>query len=190
LFVETDGRESVLNLGWKDRLTKDWKWMRLWASPDVEPERLVSVAGKCRLTWESFTKRRTFPYGLTWLQSVIDPMTGEPRITPGAKGLSCATFILAMFLSVGIELVREDEWPVRQDDDRKWLEGLRCVSWSSSEMHEQLKGEIDAGCKRIQPQEVIGACACAALPARFSESTKAGRLALDKLEAYLATPKC
>lgn len=39
---------AVLHLGWQDYLSRHWEWARLWATPDVEPERLLSIAGLCR----------------------------------------------------------------------------------------------------------------------------------------------
>jgi hypothetical protein len=97
---------------------------------------------------------------------------------PGAKGLTCATFILAVFNSVGVKLVDEEGWPIRQDEDRRFLEVVR--NFATSEHLALLEQEINEGCKRIQPQEVLGACACA-LPATFDASCEAGAQILGKL---------
>lgn len=113
LYRTHDQKAAVLHLGWQDQLCNDWGWQKLWAAPEVEPERLTSIAGLCRRIWERFERDRTFPYALRFAGSFFS-QTGQLRMGEGAKGLTCATFILAVFNSAGISLVSEDEWPIRR----------------------------------------------------------------------------
>lgn len=74
----------------------------------------------------------------------------------------------------------ETDWPIRQADDLVFLEVARRIT---SESHfAVLKGEVEAGCKRIRPEEVLGACSCD-LPAKFEASKAAGDKAIEKLAA-------
>lgn len=174
-----NGRDAVLHLGWQDRLYYEWRWLRLWAVPDVEPELLTSIAGMCRMIWAEYESKRQFPYALRFSQSSFSP-SGQLRLGPGAKGLTCATFVLAVFNAVGVRLVDEQDWPIRKDDDRQFLEFVRPL-FASREHLAILEREVEEGCKRIRPDELIGACACA-LPAKFNPSREAGDRAVQKLE--------
>lgn len=175
----SNARAAVLHLGWKDVLSYDWKWLRLWAVPDVDPTVLTSIAGLCRLIWSEYESSRQFPYGLTFAQSSFSS-SGQLILGEESKGLTCATFVLAVFNAVGVSLVDEQDWPIRKDDDRKFLEFVRL--FASSEHFAILEREVEAGCKRIRPDELIGACACA-LPAKFSASRKAGDKAVQQLNS-------
>lgn len=52
--------EKVIHLGWQDHLCNNWPWSKLWAAPEVEPERLVSISGICRRIWKRFEKTKNF----------------------------------------------------------------------------------------------------------------------------------
>jgi hypothetical protein len=183
LYRGAGASTAVLHLGWEDRVSDEWDWPRLWASPEVEPERLASVAALCRRIWTRFVQTRTFPYGLG-LGATIDPITGSVvpgGPGPGARGLTCATLAVQAFRAVGIEMILvDDSWPVREQQDRAFL--ARIQRFCSPPMYEALKADVDAGCKRIQPQEVVAACAVSPLPARFKACDRRGKRVLAKLD--------
>jgi len=166
---------SVLHLGWEDSLSRAWKWPRFWAAPDVEPERLSVVAGLCRLIWARFQKTKRFPYGLKFNASF--DADGRLQLREG-RGLTCATFVLAVFASAGITVVNERDWPVRKDDDEAFLRDAE--RFASSELLAALREEIAKGCQRFRPEEVLGAFACV-IPAEFV----AARTAADRLVGRL-----
>lgn len=156
---------SFLHLGWEDRMSESWYWERLWAAPDVPAPRLFSVAAKIRLVLKRFQQNKSFPYQLRFAGTHFD-QNGQLQFGPGSTGLTCATFVLAIFKSEGIDLVKEDTWDVREEDDREFLEQIR--SFASSGHFARLEAEVDQGCIRVRPAEVLGACACS-LPASFGE---------------------
>jgi hypothetical protein len=163
-----DGEVEFLHLGWQDTLSKEWTWCTLWAAPDVESERLVSVAGMCRLVWARFLASQTFPYALRFSGTTFS-VTGQLVLGEGAQGLTCATFVLAVFKSVGVSLVDESDWPVRPEDDRRFLETVR--SFAAPNHFALLQAEVNNGVVRIRPEEVIGACS-QQLPARVHRRQK------------------
>lgn len=161
LHRNVDGEAEVLHLAWKDNLVLGWEgnagpWRRLWAAPCVEPERLMSIAGKCRLIRKKFREKQKFPSAIRFAQSTFTP-GGHLVLGEGSKGLTCATFVLAVFNSMGIALVDEDDWPIRQEDDRQYLKSVS--SFAKPEHLTKLTDEVEAGVRRVQPQEVVGACA-------------------------------
>lgn len=177
-------RDAVLHLGWQDTLYDDWHYQRLWAAPDAEPERLRSVAGYCRRIWSRFLVAKSFPYGLGFDDSTFSP-DGQLRLGPRAAGLTCATFVLAVFNAVGVRLVDETTWPVRRDDDREWLETLR--RFASPAHFARLEQQIEAGAVRIRPDEVLGACAVVP-PAGFEAAAAAGGALLPRLPRLPGRP--
>lgn len=156
---------SVLHLGWQDYLSDSWDWARLWAVPDVPASRLFTVAAMARLVWRRFQKNRSFPYQLRFAGTHFD-QNGQLQFGEGSKGLTCATFVLAIFKSVGVDLIVEETWPIRSDDDRAFLESIR--DFASQEHFARLEEEVDQNCIRIRPTEVLGSCKCS-LPVTFDD---------------------
>lgn len=101
----------------------------------------------------------------------------------GARGLTCATFILAVFNAMGVTLVDEGDWPVREEDDRAFLAAV--AKFASPAHFAMLRAEVDERCGRIQPDEVLGACACR-LPAKFDCTRTAADRVLERLAKALA----
>ena len=149
------GAVSVLHLGWEDRLRSGWNWRKLWATPEVELERLRSVAGLCRLIWSEFERTRLFPYALKFENTKFSS-EGRLILGEGERGLTCATFILAVFKSVGIQLVDESQWPVRAEENEAFLESI--TAFATPAHLQALKREVAQGVQRIPPQEVVAAC--------------------------------
>ena len=170
-------KAAVLHLGWQDYLSRDWEWTRMWAAPDVEPERLVSVAGLCRRIWRTYERSRTSPYAIRFAGTSFSA-DGQLVLGEGARGLTCATFLLAVFKAVGIELVDEADWPVREEADRAFLDTIS--NFATAEHLALLRAEVAEGCARIHPDEVLGACACP-LPARFAPAREAADRIVERL---------
>lgn len=170
---------AVLHLGWQDYLSQDWTWTRLWAAPDVEPERLVSVAGLCRRIWRTYEQNRTFPYAIRFAGTSFST-DGQLVLGEGARGLTCATFILAVFKAMGIELVDEMDWPIREEADQVFLNTIS--SFATAEHLALLQAEIDEGCNRIHPDEVLGACA-GPPPAKFASAREVADHIVERLDS-------
>lgn len=178
MYRGTDGGSEILHLAWNDKLSRDWPWRRMWACPVLEPERLRSLSGQCRQIWRRYQANRRFAYSLAYHGTSFD-VSGQIKLGPGARGLTCASFVLALFKYVGIELINEDDWPVRTTED---LEFLASIEGIASRAHfDSLMREVVEGCKRIRPDEVLGACACVELPAMFAPT----RLHADEIVARL-----
>jgi hypothetical protein len=160
-------------------MSDKWPWKKLWLVPDAEPEELFAVAALCRLIWATFEQEGKFPYGIRFGSSCFN---AAGRLVPGknSKGLTCATFILAVFESMNIQLVHEQEWPVRTLDDRAWLESLR--PFATPAIYERLKEEIDGRVIRIRPEEVSGACVHRS-PCGFKDSSATSLDVLALLDA-------
>jgi hypothetical protein len=80
---------------------------------------------------------------------------------------------------VGINLLDESTWPSRREEDLAWVRTLE--AFATPEHVERLLQEVSAGAIRLRPQEVLGACTCATLPADFATAARGGSTVLEML---------
>jgi hypothetical protein len=179
LLYRRGGEVSALHLGWKDRLLDEWSWSGMWTTPSAPIEKLAFAAGMCRLVWRRFERLGRFAYGIGFEGTTFDA-TGRLVLGPNSHGLTCATLILAVMESAGIPVVDESTWPVRTEKDREFLDFVR--PFATPEHFAVLESEVNAGVRRIHPDEVVGACALDQRPANF----EAARLAADEVLRRLA----
>lgn len=174
------GQVHHLHLGWEDYLSRNWSWPGVGALPSADDSRLKSAAAKCRQIWRRFETDRKMPYGLAWRGSRFTA-SGVLELAPGARGLTCATFVLAVLKSVGIELVAEDTWPDRLEETDEFI--TRVGGDPPSPIAEGMRQELVSGARRITPDEVVGACLVEPLPATFAAASAAAREVVNLLDA-------
>ncbi|WLD14897.1 hypothetical protein [Planctellipticum variicoloris] len=145
-----------LHLAWHFHLLEepceDAVW---WIRPGVDDERLVQVAAIGRKVWRSNGKR--VPYGFSHPNDAFDAATGQLLFGPTRHGLTCASFVLAVFHCAGIPLIDYDDWPARPDDadwQRQIIETLELRNCDKAHVVD-VRGQI--GAVRYRPGEVAGA---------------------------------
>lgn len=178
---------AFLHLGWNNYLFQDWQDHRLWAIPPVDPAVLRSVAGMCRRVLRAHQDGSNVPYFLRYQGSYFDGQ-GRLCLTPGARGLTCSTFVLAMFQSVQCQIVDEESWPFRHDGDLQFLLWLSAQFDQGSAHLDHVRAmynQTDPSVRRIHPQEVLGACTASALPVDFDTANTAAIAVMHQLLDYL-----
>lgn len=79
--------------------------------------------------------------------------------SPNGEGLTCATFVLAVFQDFGFCLMKYDEWPKRASDKAfhtdMFLTLIRSPANPSQEHLDSVRKNID--CVRYRPIEVVAA---------------------------------
>ena len=89
---------------------------------------------------------------------------------PHGKGLTCVNFVMLLFKNAGLVVLDRADWPHRLEDvafQRQTLSGLErwCIQQSPDKRLTDedrahllaVKAEIDSGCVRIRPEELLGA---------------------------------
>lgn len=159
------------------RLGNDYGWLEI----SLPLPRARVLVAQCVRIMERY-EHRGLPYGFKYACAQFDSK-GEYKAN-GDKGLTCATFVLAVFESAGLELLRRNEWILRTGDksDRQRMvchireagDEERAVMLESDE-------EIDA--PRIRPQEVAaaGTADVAELPLGFRDAASRGKAIEDEL---------
>ncbi len=108
-------------------------------------------------------------YGLTFDGQTFD-VDGKLVSGPSGSGLTCVTFVMAVFASRGVELLERNEWHERHDDDnvRTLLAGMHWETLSDATIR-QMQQQLPTGV-RFRPRELAGGantrCPCPFAQAR------------------------
>ena len=174
-----------LHLAWHFDLRHDApRHSYLWVDPAITARRLVQVAAVCRLVWRA-NGRNAIPYGFGPPSDCLAADTGEYLFGPTGFGLTCATFVLAVFHRAGLKLVRYAAWPIGRPGDPEWqrriVEELRNHTPTATLEHVRAI-ERDIGTTvRFRPEEVAGAATVTPQPAGFHIACERGEQILIRL---------
>lgn len=155
----------------------------IWETPNIHPLKLKMVAAKCLSIIEIQSKNTNLlPYAFGYQgKRHFDKEGIYSNQTQGDEyGMSCATFILTVFNSVGVDLLDWKKW-IDRDEDREIFRKLLLLLRRGvkdnlvSELHyENVKNEINV--PKIRPEEVFSSVYCTNLPMQFSCSDYLGSL--------------
>lgn len=147
----------LLNLAWHHDLKNEAPTDEyLWIESNIHARRALQLAALCRKIWRS--NDSGIPFAFSVPNDCFDTATGKFLLGPTRFGLTCATFVIAVFRGAGIHLMKLDTWPARDDDvewQRQIVKALRSRPGASNDHIEAIESEI--GCVRFRPEEVAGA---------------------------------
>jgi hypothetical protein len=170
LFRDRAGALRWLHLAFHHRLTHEDppEGLRHVAST-LDPERLALVAAMC----ERVVRRqgRNLPYGFRY-DATRFAQDGALRLGPEERGLTCATFVLAIYRSVGVEVLKLPEWPERPDDVTRFEALLQLLAAHGAERAHVSAVKQETGARRYRPAEVAGGSSCAP-PCGFADAERA-----------------
>ena len=138
------------------------------------------VAAFCRFVGQKCAKNK-IPYGFQLPSECLNSQ-GEWNLGRVGKGLTCATFVLAVFQAQRLDIAQLDDWQPRASDlawKRKVIEALRA---RAPEQASYLEAN-DLECVRYRPEEVAGAAASGKYPAGFQDAADLGNRILDVLKS-------
>ena len=185
---------SILHLFWHEAIENETfpgspKWEKMaWAVPELDPAVLPTITGFCRRIAKVKPK---IPYALYCDESVSFSNDAKELIF-GKRGfgLTCSTFILAVFQSQLIPLVDYKSWPkLTPKEVQEWktiierlFEDLR-HHYPFTDVHLSKVRKEAVEC-RYKPCDVVGACTAPPYPATF----KLARPASDEISKQLPLP--
>jgi hypothetical protein len=144
----------------------------------INRDKLVAIADFCARINRANAGGR-MPYSFQFDPDInFDFRTGALNTTTHAKGLTCSTFVVAVFRSSLNDLVREITWPRQADAED--IESRKAVleMWRKSGRPELIARaqEIEPTIEtmRIRPEQVAGACLQNRLPVGFRRATLNG----------------
>ena len=125
---------------------------------------------------------KNIPYGIEYSSIRYFSDDGTYLLLERNCGLTCSTFVLALFRDFAYELVDIDSWEKRSDDE-EWQKNIIKSMKSQSERHSDLYPAtyIDAQVAKIgiavrfRPEEVaVSAHLCDGTPIKFDEAKREG----------------
>jgi hypothetical protein len=184
------GQVLMLHLRWHHRLTNGASEPHfLWIDPAVIPrQRQIQVAAICRHIWRAH-QSDGIPYGFSPPNDCFDEHTFRYLLGPTRHGLTCATFVLAVFHRAGIQLVEYTSWPTDRPGDAEWQAHMVNELERTGATPEHTEAvRSDLGSARYRPEEVAGAATAAHLPAPFYFTQAQGERILTRLQAQMLMP--
>lgn len=143
----------------------------LWVQPLLELESANQVVARARQVYRA-SCGGAIPYGFSDFAGFFNAK-GEIEGSEAGKGLTCATFVLAVFHLAGVMLVRPETWPEREED-KEWQQTvIDTLAVASSNHLNALRANI--GAKRFRPLEVAGSAAAEEYPVEFAKAEELAR---------------
>lgn len=181
-YYRTEHGVRFMHLAWHHdlRTDDDPKPRYRWITPAaLDPSVLAWLGALCRAI---HADQPRIPYGFG--QGRFNLSNGVFVQDGTAHGLTCATFVLAMFSGYGVPLIDLSKWPKRADDvswQRQILEALRQNGGEDIEHHLVVIQSDVGNCVRVRPEEVAAAASVNSLPAPFEEAAPMGEAIAKEL---------
>jgi hypothetical protein len=115
---DTDGSSNqVVHLAWhRDLRNDDLDAHEGWVFvPRIPLARQRQVAALARKVFA--VNGQQVPYALSAPSECFNAQTGSLLLGPNRRGLTCATFVLAIFHAAGLPLLQYDTWPPADRED-------------------------------------------------------------------------
>jgi hypothetical protein len=185
LFTDEGADEVRLgHLAWHLELrTSQPKNCYLWVDPPIPARRARQVAARCRQILRANDKG--IPYAFSPPNDCFDDETGDFLLGATRKGLTCATFVLAVFDTAGIQLAKYDSWPQQRPGDAEWRQSIIEQLQNSSADAEHLAFiREETRAIRYRPEEVAGCAASDHLPCEFAIAESLSLEILNQLRRH------
>jgi hypothetical protein len=160
----------LLHLWWHNKLKNSLpRPTYAWVIPSISLRRARQVAALCRKVFRQ--NSAGIPYAFSTASDCFDTETGAFLIGPGHHGLTCASFVLAVFHTAGLPLVDYKTWPRERNGDKEWQELIIEQLTRDGASLEHIRAiESELGAVRYRPEDVAGACAAMSIPVPFIEA--------------------
>jgi hypothetical protein len=181
IFHKDDaGRVMLLHLAWHfDLRNSEPKPYYAWVELPIHSARARQVAARCRQIFRA--NPRGLPYAFSPPNDCFDEKQSTYLFGPTRHGLTCATFVIAVFQTTGIRLVLDETWPVTRADDEVWKQKIITALQKSATPEHIEFIQAEAGSTRFRPEEVAGAAANSSIPVSFVDAEKLSVEILQKL---------
>jgi hypothetical protein len=153
---------NTLHLAWHNDLRNEHEYLD-WLSkyscvhPKIHELRLGLIPAMCTRIVER-QKSHKIPYGLLYEGGLFSMDEGIINLGDKASGLTCATFVMAVFKSIQVDLIDIENWGSRLSD-KKWHQKVILSLENTKEKYNISDKHIDnvrneVGCARFRPEEV------------------------------------
>lgn len=127
IYLNEAGAPQLMHLEWYKRFRQeDWNGLYYW----IEFKGLPTQVEESFVEWIGLVAEKAsrinsgIPYSLFYNEQRSFNSDGTYIERGDGGGLTCATFILALFADFGIPLIDFASWPVNRPGDVKWVEKI------------------------------------------------------------------
>lgn len=153
-----------------------------WVVPDVRPHLATQLCELCAL---AARVKPEIDYGYRYDEaSIFSVLDASFSLGDQSIGLTCATFVLAMFRSCGIHLVRPNKWRITSADIAAQMRAIPNIARTNVAHQNRLRAEIGEG--RISPPQVSGAASHDRFPVSYGSAESAAILILQAQNDHYA----
>jgi hypothetical protein len=152
-----------------------------WLQVDLDEINRRLLVALCRLIAE---RSKNVPFGFTFNGRYFTN-SGDYIGRDLGHGLTCASFVMAVFETYSIQLLKLEEWPQQQPDDMIWQAGqVRAIQFRHGQIiASAVAGHI--GSSRFLPEEVTAGAIDAKRPLGLQQAQRLGRrIRRDLLASY------
>ncbi len=159
--------------------------MYIWGFPSGIPEsRLKALVARCIKVINNIDKQ-DIPYAIEYKgKRKFDKEGVYSSYTSGDEyGVTCATFILTLFESVGLEILDWKNWESRDEEDKVWfLKLIRLIEIQKAKGNLEITDEhlanlkSEENCQKIRPEEIYSIVHCSNHPMKFMCSSSIGEI--------------
>lgn len=163
----------------RDEIARDdYFWCDcMWVENDDITGRIIAA----KMTSISRNKG-IIPYGIYFEPPTFSSDGKFLGFSGQGMGLTCATFVVAVFHSMAIFIIKEDTWPDRTDDIA-WQESIiRTLENSGADMRHVSSARSHIGAARFRPEEIAAAAVDKNTPLEFSDAHQKAQ----RIQALLA----
>ncbi len=174
---------DFLHLAWHCVLKNDAvrpDYLRAWIAPEVPNARQRIIAAFCRRVWKT-NGVQGIPYAFSDPQGALHQATGAFLIGNSRHGLTCSSFVLAVFHAVGLQLADYGSWPSERTGDREWQQSILNKLQERAEQEHIDKICKEIGSVRYRPEEVAASTVLAPPPAEFHQVESLSRQIVDRI---------
>lgn len=125
IYRREEGGFGLVHLGWHHIFFhEDWDGEYHWVVlPGLDIEQQESFIDWAMLVCQS-ESHHPIPYSVLFRPQNNFDSSGRYISSKDGSGLTCATFVLALFSDFGIPIAEHQTWPVGREDDVNWIERI------------------------------------------------------------------
>lgn len=171
MLYDSGGASSFLHLAGETLKAEPPKDSYKWPIPGFDDSIKKSAAAMCALI-ESC--RPNIPYAFDRLGWAFDA-SGNITAGPPGKGMTCSTFVLAIFDAISFPLIHEEQWPLGTEQADKWAIMATIFQGDRGQSEHARLAMTDENAPRIRPAEVVAATAEKSFPVSYRKARKGGQ---------------
>ena len=150
----------------------------LFTIPNLPKGRDAQLVAACKKIWKK-NNDDGIPYGFNEPKFSFDEATGAFLFGETKLGLTCSTFILAVFEHVGVNLINYQTWKDRPDDDEWRIATAKRIEQRYPEHAQLILNSPHA--PRYRPPDVTVAAALFPPPLIFNQAVEHGNQVIMQL---------